>query len=79
MAKLVVSGAFFPVAENLIGFVDFLELAFSFFVSRVAIGMIFHRQLAISRLQATIIGIPPHTQGIVIIFGHDFPQGAGTG
>ena len=46
----VVNGALFGVFQNLVGFGGEFELGHGFFISGVAVGMIFHRQLTVGLL-----------------------------
>src|ERR1017187_41020 len=50
MAKSVIGGALLLVAEDFVGFADFLEFLLGFLVSRILVGMVFERQLAIGLL-----------------------------
>ena len=71
MAEAVVSGAFLRILEHFIGFADRLEGGFLVGAAAVAIGMTFHRDLAVRRLDHRRIGaaIDPE-QGIIIGFSH---------
>ena len=51
MAEAVIGGALLIVLQDVIGFVDFLEFDFGGVVAGIAVGMKFHRQLAIGRLE----------------------------
>ena len=51
MAETVIGGALLIVLEDVIGFVDFLEIDFGGGVAGIFVGMEFHRQLAIGGLQ----------------------------
>jgi hypothetical protein len=46
----VIRLALFRIAQHLVSFLDFLELLFRFLVVRIAVGMEFHRKLAIRLL-----------------------------
>ena len=50
MAETVIRFPFMFIGENLVSFLDFLELFFSGFTIRIAIRMILHRQLAVGFL-----------------------------
>ena len=51
MAKAFIGGAFVGVLQDLIGLAQFLEFVFGRVIAGVAIGMAFHRQLAIGGFQ----------------------------
>ena len=64
MAETVVSRALLPVAQTLIGFVQFLETRFGLLVAGVAVGMALHRRLAESDLHLDFrrrCGVTPRT------------------
>src|SRR5262249_52431205 len=51
VAEAIVSRTLLVVLQDVIGFVDFLELDLGGVVAGVAVGMAFHRQLAVAGLQ----------------------------
>jgi len=56
VAKAIVDGTLLAIGEDGVGLGDFLELIFRFRVIRIAVGMIGHRQLAVSALDFDIGG-----------------------
>src|ERR1043166_8269688 len=66
MAVAVIGGALLAVLEDLVGFVDFLELHFAGGVARIFVGVPFHRELAESRLELGFVRVPLDFQGFVI-------------
>src|SRR6516225_6429470 len=66
MAITVVGGALIPVLQNLVGFVDFLELEFAGLVARIAVGVPLHRQLAKGRLEPVFVRVPIDFQSFVV-------------
>jgi hypothetical protein len=70
---LVVGRALLRVGENFVGFLDFLEVLLGLGVVRIAIRMIFHRQLAVSLLDFIIGGVAIDAQNVVkVAFCHGF-------
>ena len=71
LAEAVVGGALLRVLEDVIGLADRLEMRFLVGAAIVAVGMAFHRQLAISGLDHPLVGGAGHAQQLVIItLGH---------
>ena len=71
VAKTVISGAFLRVFQRLIGLAQFLELAFGARIALVAVGMVFHGKLAISRFQRRIVGAFGNAERFIkVSFGH---------
>ena len=71
MAETVIGGFFLRVLQDVIGFVDFLELGFSGLVARIGVGMEFLGMIAIGGLQRLFIGTLLNPQNFVkITFGH---------
>ena len=66
MAETVIGRALLIVLQDVIGFVDFLEFEFGGGVARIAVGMEFHRQLAIGGFQRLDRGALLAFQGLVI-------------
>ena len=64
MAEAIVSRALLLVLQDVIGFVDFLELVFAILVARVAVGMPFHRELAVRRLHLRVVRGALHAEDI---------------
>jgi hypothetical protein len=56
VAEAIVDGTLLAIGEDGVGLGDFLELIFRFRVIRIAVGMIGHRQLAVSALDFDIGG-----------------------
>ena len=73
MAVLVVHGTFFLVRQGVVSFLDFFEFFFRFFVVRIAVGMVFHCQLAVGFFDFIVASAAGNTKGFVIILGtHNF-------
>ena len=71
VTKLVVSGTFRIVGQNLVSFAGLFELVLGVGVVRVTVGVILHRELAISSLDFLLVRIPGNTENVVIIaLGH---------
>src|SRR5690606_36386398 len=66
MAEPIIGGALVAVLEHVIGFVDFLEALLAFGVAGIAIGVVRHRLLAISRLQLGLACAARNAQNLVI-------------
>ncbi len=61
MAKTVIGGAFLIILEDIIGLGGFAEFVFGFGVIGVAVGVEFHRQLAIGAFDRLIISFTANT------------------
>ena len=73
MAVLVVHGTFFLVRQGVVSFLDFFKFFFRFFVVRIAVGMVFHCQLAVGFFDFIVASAAGNTKGFVIILGtHNF-------
>ena len=73
MAVLVVHGTFFLVRQGVVSFLDFFKFFFRFFVVRVAVGMVFHCQLAVGFFDFIVASAAGNTKGFVKIFiAHNF-------
>src|SRR5205823_393143 len=71
MAEAIVGGALVAIFQHVVGLVDFLEAALAVLVGRVAVRMVFHRQLAERGLELRVAGSAPYSEDFVIIpFGH---------
>ncbi len=71
MAEPVVGRTLLRILEELVGLVDFLELAFGLGVARVLVGMVFHGKLAESALEFLLVGTPRHTKRFIEVWlGH---------
>ena len=68
MAVLVVHGAFFFVGQRVVGFLHFFKFIFRFFVARITVGMIFHRQLAVGFFDFVVASTARHAECFVKIF-----------
>ena len=66
MAEAVIGGALLIVLQDVIGFVDFLELDLGGVVVRILVRVEFHRQLAIGRFQRGAVTAFGDFQGFVI-------------
>ena len=73
MTVLVVHGTFFLVRQGIVSFLDFFKFFFRFFVVGVAVGMVFHCQLAVGFFDFIVTSAAGNTKGFVIILGtHNF-------
>ncbi len=71
VAEPIVSGALLRVLQAFISFGERLELRFRVGAAAVAVGVAFHRELAVGGLDRTGIGRPLHLEELVIIgFNH---------
>src|SRR5579871_281354 len=70
MAEAVRGRALLVVFQDVVGFVDFLELHFSAVIVRIAIGMQFHRELAKGRFDLRDRGALLAAEGFVIAALH---------
>ena len=72
MTELIIGATLFGIRQDVIGFLDLLELFFRFRVIPVPIWMIFHRQTAEAFLDFVVARIASNTQELVIVFfGHN--------
>ena len=69
-AEAVVLGPLGLVAENVVSFLDFLELDLSLLVAGIAVGVKLPRELAVGALDLLIRGAAFDAENIVIIAGH---------
>ena len=67
VAILVVSGTLLPVGQGFVGFLRFLELLLRLGVVRIAVGMVLHRQLAISLLDIFLRRVAVDAEDFVIV------------
>src|SRR3546814_19844295 len=67
LAEAVVHRALLRILQAVIGFADRLEARFAVAASRILVRVIFHRELAIARLQRRIVGGAPDFEQLVII------------
>lgn len=67
MAVAIVDLAFLGVADDGIGLGRLLELVGGVFIAQVAVGMVLHRQRAISLLQLLFAGVLLDAQDLVIV------------
>ncbi len=67
LAEPVVCRAFLRVLQAVIGFADRLETRLAVAAPRILVGMIFHRELAIARLQRRVVGSALDFEQFVII------------
>ena len=71
MPEAVVCRALLLVLENLVGFVDLLELDLGRRIIRVAVGVVLHRQLAIGLLDGGPVRIPVDAEHVIEVgIGH---------
>ena len=66
MTEAVIGGALVAVLEDVVGLVDFLELVFAVVVTRIAIRMILHRELAERRLELPVVDGALDFKGFVV-------------
>src|SRR5690606_33683845 len=64
VAEAVIGGALLGVLQRVVGLVDFLEFVLRVGVPGIAVGMIFHRQLAIGPLEGRLVGALGHAEHI---------------
>ncbi len=67
VAVLVVGGPLLAVREHLVGLLGLLELVLGLLVARIAVRVVFHRELAISLLDVVVAGVLRDAQNLVII------------
>src|SRR5438270_908057 len=71
MAEPVVSGALLLVLQDVIGFVDFLEMMLAILVAGIAIGVPLHRELAVRRLHLRVGRGARYAENFVVVaLGH---------
>ena len=68
VAVLVVCRFFLRVGQSIVGFLDFFEFFFGFFIVGIAIGMVFHRQLAVGLFDFVVACGTRNAQYFVKIF-----------
>ena len=72
VAKSIISSTFFFVFENVVGFVNFLELLFGVLFPGISVGMVFHRERAICFLKRTRIrGLGNPKRLVKILLSHN--------
>src|SRR5262249_1171043 len=69
-AEAIVLLAFFLVAEQVIGVLNFLELGFGLFVTGIAVRMMLSRQFAVGALDLVGAGVARHSEHFVWIARH---------
>ncbi len=67
VAILVVSRALLPVGQSLVSFLRFLELLLRLRIVRIAVGVVLHRQFAISLLDLFLGGVAVDAEDFVIV------------
>ena len=67
LAELVVAAAFFAVGKDFVGLLDGFEFLFRFLIVGVAVGMVFHRQLAVGLFDFFIGGIAGDAEGLIVV------------
>ena len=67
MTITVILGALLGIAEYRVGFGSLLELLFGFVVSGVAIGVVLHRQFAVSAFDLLIGGAFGNVQDFIVV------------
>ena len=71
MAEAIIGRALLLVLEDVVRFADVLEFLFGLLIARIAIRVIFHRQLAIGLLDIVRSRLPVDVEKLVIVFlGH---------
>ena len=72
MPIAIVSRTLIVVRQNFVGFFRLLKFFFGFFAIRIAIRMVFHRQLAVGFFQLIIRGVFSNTKDFIkVTFCHD--------
>ncbi len=66
-AVLIVYLALLRIAQDVVGFLDFLEPLFGGFIAGIQVGMILARQLAIRLANLVFFGVARHAEGFVVI------------
>src|SRR5579864_2838217 len=74
MAETIVGSALLRVLQHIIGLVDGLEVSFRFLATVLAVGVIFHGELAKSRLDRRIVGGARNAQQFVIVLLDHHPS-----
>ena len=75
LAEAVVGGALLRILQDLIGLADRLEMRFLVGAAAMAVGMAFHRDLAIRRLDRRRVGAAIDAeQAVIISVRHDAPR-----
>src|SRR5690606_31481926 len=72
VTKPVIGGPLLRVLQRFVSLADFLELAFSFRIIRIAIRMIFHGEFTKGCLQRLVVCCSFNTQSFVVIDLHQF-------
>src|SRR5262249_23756758 len=67
MTEAIIGGALVAVLEDVIGFVELLEAVLALLVTRIAVRMVLHGQLAEGRLDLHLAGGARHAQDFVVI------------
>ena len=71
MAVLVVHGAFFFVGQGVVGFLNFFKFFFGLLVALIAVGMVFHGQLAVGFFDFVVARSSGYAQcGVKILIAH---------
>ena len=71
VAVAIIGGAALFVLEDVVGLVDYLELAVVALAVGVAIGMMLHGQFAVRFLDLVRAGVPGNPEGVIVVFlGH---------
>ena len=72
MAVLVIHGAFFFVGQGVVGFLNFFKFFFRLFVAGIAVGVVFHRQLAVGFFDFVVARTARHAECCIkILVAHD--------
>ena len=72
MTVLVVHGAFFFVGQGVVGFLNFFKFFFRLFVAGIAVGVVFHRQLAVGFFDFVVARTARHAECCIkILVAHD--------
>src|SRR5690606_6202282 len=67
LAVAIIGGPLLRVLQHVVGFADFLEPGFRRRIARVAVGVILHGQLAVSRLEGLVVCLPVNAKHLIII------------
>src|SRR5690606_31833166 len=67
MAETVIGGTTLAILQHVVGFVDFLEFMDAIVVTRIAVGVPLHRQLAKRGLDLAAAARPGDAKNLVIV------------
>src|SRR6185369_9352848 len=71
MAEAVVGRALLSILQDVVGLVDFLEMVLTILVAGIAVGVPFHRELAVRRLHLRVGRAALYAEDFVVVaLGH---------